>query len=199
MRSQQDHHVLVTFEEGTRQRRVACLLLQTKVGTLGDQQLRHLLVVLLDRWKQRRHAGLVLRIVDVGALVDQQLGDRSVAGIGRRVQGREAAGVAAVDRGALLDQKLGHLLLPRQDRKNQRCLASVALRVDFRPFAEQDANLLDITRARGVMQRPGGRESCRRRTRAEPRRSESFTLLASFQATPLEGHHKHFLPADVDL
>ena len=155
VRSQQDHHVLVTFEEGTRQRRVACFLLRTEVGTLRDQQLRHLLVVLLDRWKQRRHSGLILRIVDVGALGDQQLGDRSVAGVGSRVQGREAARVASVDGGAFLDQKLDDLLLPREGRKDQWRLAPLALRVDFRPVADQHAHLLEIAVTGGVMERSG--------------------------------------------
>ena len=74
------------------------------------------------------------------------------------MQGREAAGITSVDGGALLDQKLDDLLLPRQDRENQRRLASVALRVDRRPFVDQRASLLEITVARGVMERSGERE-----------------------------------------
>ncbi|MEY9627040.1 hypothetical protein ABIA27_002075 [Sinorhizobium fredii] len=79
----QPNDVGVVLPESPRDRRVAVNFRMTGIGSLGEQKRGEGDVIFFTGHHQRCHACLIGRIVELRAVVEQQLGNGQAAGIGR--------------------------------------------------------------------------------------------------------------------
>jgi hypothetical protein len=102
--------------------------------------------------RQRRHAVLVGRR-RVGAVLEQQLGDRRRAGLDRQVQRRLAAAVGRVHLGAARQQSHDAALVAALARRHQRRLLEHVERVEARANREQQRHNVGVVAVDGEVQR----------------------------------------------